>query len=228
MFGIIVGATVGVITGDVRLNLDFASVNECSATWVDVSVGSCRGLDALNPVLSPDKSEGVKFNPPAGGGVDVITVAGACSCLFLNRPCPPPSKSSANNPPACAVGLAGGAVGGAVGGAIGLKRPVPVDISAKNPLAGGCCVKMLVAGGVGCVKMLVAGGVGCDKIFIAGWVDVADCGIEVGMGCPNICAENNVNGCGGVALEGNIFIGACNALDDGIAGVNVRGDDGGV
>ena len=72
--------------------------------------------------------------------------------------------------------------------------------------------------------MLVAGGVGCDKIFIAGAVDVADCG----MGCPNTFAENIVNGCGGVALEGNIFIGACNALDDGIAGVNVRGDDGGV
>ena len=76
--------------------------------------------------------------------------------------------------------------------------------------------------------MLVAGGVGCDKIFIAGWVDVADCGVEVGMGCPNTFAENIVNGCGGVALEGNIFIGACNALDDGIDGVNVRGDDGGV
>ena len=222
MIGIIVGATVGVITGDVRLNLDFASVNECSATWVDVSVGSCRGLDDLNPVLTPAKSDGVSCNPlVAGGGVDVITVAGACSCLFLNRPCPPPAKSSANNPPAGAVGLATGAVGlagGAVGGgAVGLKCPAPVDISAKNPLVCG-----------GCVKMLVAGGVGCDKIFIAGWVDVADCGVEVGMGCPNICAENNVNGCGGVALEGNIFIGACNALDDGIAVVNVRGDDGGV
>ena len=220
MIGIIVGATVGVITGDVFFNLDFASVNVRSFAWVAVSVGSCRGLDALNPVLSPDKSEGVKFNPPAGGGVDVITVAGACSCLFLNRPCPPPSKSSANNPPAVAGGLAGavGLAGGAVGGgAVGLKCPAPVDISAKNPLVCGGCVKMLVAGGVGCVKMLVAG-----------WVDVADCGIEVGMGCPNICAENIANGCGGVALDGNIFIGACNALDDGIAGVNVRGDDGGV
>jgi len=220
MIGINVGATVGVITGDVRLNLDFASVNVLSFAWVADSVGSSRGLDALNPVLSPDKSEGVRFNPPAGGGVDVITVAGACSCLFLNRPCPPPAKSSANNPPAGAGGLAGavGLAGGAVGGgAVGLKCPAPVDISAKNPLVCG-----------GCVKMLVAGGVGCDKIFIAGWVDVADCGVEVGMGCPNICAENNVNGCGGVALEGNIFIGACNALDDGIAGVNVRGDDGGV
>ena len=70
--------------------------------------------------------------------------------------------------------------------------------------------------GVGCVKMLVAGGVGCDKIFIAGWVDVADCGIEVGMGCPNTFAENIVNGWGWVAL------------DDGIAGVNVLGLDGGV
>jgi len=221
-----------VITGDVRLNLDFASVNVLSFAWVAVSVGSSRGLDALNPVLIPAKIEGVRFNPPAGGGVDVITVAGACSCLFLNRPCPPPAKSSANNPPAGAVGLAGGAVGlaggavgagavgaGAVGaGAIGLKRPVPVDISAKNPLVCGGCVKMLVAGGVGCVKMLVAG-----------WVDVADCGMGCpGMGCPNTYAENIVNGCGGVALEGNIFIGACNALDDGIAGVNVRGDDGGV
>ena len=200
------------------LNLDFASVNVLSFAWVAVSVGSCRGLDALNPVLSPDKSEGVRFNPPAGG-VDVITVAGACSCLFLNRPCPPPAKSSANNPPAGAgglagaVGLAGGAVGGAVGaGSVGLKRPAPVDISAKNPLVCGGCVKMLVAGGVGWVKMLVAGGGGCDKIFIAGDVDVADCGI----GCPNICAENVANGWGGVAL------------DDGIDGVNVRGDDGGV
>ena len=62
--------------------------------------------------------------------------------------------------------------------------------------------------------MLAAGGVGCDKIFIA--VDVADCGIEVGMGCPNTYAEDIVNGWGGVAL------------DDGIDGVNVRGDDGGV
>ena len=181
-----------------------------------VSVGSSRGLDALNPVLIPAKSEGVRFNPLAGG-VDVITVAGAGSCLGLNRPCPPVAKSSANNPPAGAVGLATGAVGlagGAVGaGAVGLKRPAPVDISAKNPLVCG-----------GCVKMLVAGGVGCDKIFIAGAVDVADCG----MGCPNTFAENIVNGCGGVALDGNIFIGACNALDDGIAGVNVRGDDGGV
>ena len=209
------------ITGDVRLNLDFASVNVLSFAWVAVSVGSSRGLDALNPVLSPDKSEGVRFNPPAGGGVDVITVAGACSCLFLNRPCPPPAKSSANNPPACAGGAGGAWAGGSVLvlKSLGLKLSPPIDISAKNALAGVCC---------GCVKMLVAGGVGCDKIFIAGWVDVADCGIEVGMGCPNICAENNVNGCGGVALEGNIFIGACNALDDGIAGVNVRGDDGGV
>ena len=220
MIGIIVGATVGVITGDVFFNLDFASVNVRSFAWVAVSVGSCRGLDALNPVLSPDKSEGVRFNPPAGG-VDVITVAGACSCLGLNRRCPPVAKSSANNPPAGAVGLAGAWAGGAgsVLGlkSLGLKFCAPVDISAKNPLFCG-----------GCVKMLVAGGVGCDKIFIAGAVDVADCGVEVGMGCPNICAENIVNGCGGVALDGNIFIGACNALDDGIAGVNVRGDDGGV
>ena len=177
-----------------------------SSDLVDVFVGSSRGLDDLNPVLSPDKSEGVRFNPPAGGGVDVITVAGACSCLFLNRPCPPPAKSSANNPPACAGG-AGAWAGGSVLvlKSLGLKLSPPVDISAKNPLVSG-----------GCVKMLVAGGVGCDKIFIAGWVDVADCGVEVGMGCPNICAENNVNGCGGVAL------------DDGIDGVNVRGDDGGV
>ena len=143
------------ITGDVRLNFDFASVNVLSFAWVAVSVGSSRGLDALNPVLSPVKGEGVRFNPPAGGGVDVITVAGACSCLYLNRPCPPPAKSSANNPPAGAgglagaVGLAGGAVGGAVGaGSVGLKRPAPVDISAKNPLVCGGCVKMLVAGGV--------------------------------------------------------------------------------
>ena len=81
--------------------------------------------------------------------------------------------------------------------------------------------------------MLVAGGVGCVKMLVAGWVDVADCGIEEemgcpGMGCPNTYAENIVNGWGGVGLEGNIFIGACNALDDGIDGVNVRGDDGGV
>ena len=181
MIGIIVGATVGAITGDVFFNLDFASVNVRSFAWVAVSVGSCRGLDALNPVLIPAKSEGVRFNPPAGGGVDVITVAGACSCLFLNRPCPPPAKSSANNPPAGAVGLAGGAVGlagGAVGaGAVGLKRPAPVDISAKNPLVCGGCVKMLVAGGVGCDKIFIAGGVGCDKMLVAGAVDVADCGI---------------------------------------------------
>ena len=102
------------------------------------------------------------------------------------------AKSSVN------TGDVDGAGAGAVG-AIGLKCPAPVDISAKNPLV---CD--------GCVKMLVAGGVGCNTIFIAGWVDVADCGMD----CP-ICAEN---GC--VAL-GNIFIGACNALDGGIAGVGV-------
>ena len=137
MIGIIVGATVGAITGDVFFNLDFASVNVLSFAWVAVSVGSSRGLDAFNPVLIPAKIEGVRFNPPAGG-VDVITVAGACSCLFLNRPCPPPSKSSANNPPAVAGGLAGavGLAGGAVGaGAVGLKRPAPVDISALKPLS---------------------------------------------------------------------------------------------
>ena len=67
----------------------------------------------------------------------------AGSCLGLNRPCPPVAKSSANNPPAGA-GLATGAVG--AGSVLGLKRPAPVDISAKNPLAGGGCVKMLVAG----------------------------------------------------------------------------------
>ena len=170
MIGINVGATVGVITGDVRLNLDFASVNVLSFAWVVVSVGSSRGLVVLNPVLIPAKSDGVSCNPLVGG-VDVITVAGACSCLGLNRPCPPVAKSSANNPPAGAVGLAGAWAGGAgsVLGlkSLGLKFCAPVDISAKNPLVCG-----------GCVKMLVAGGVGCDKIFIAGAVDVADCGIE--------------------------------------------------
>ena len=201
MIGIIDGATVGVITGDVFFNLDFASVNVLSFAWVVVSVGSSRGLVVLNPVLIPAKSDGVSCNPLVGG-VDVITVAGACSCLGLNRPCPPVAKSSANNPPAGAVGLAGawaggaGLAGGAVG-AVGLKRPAPVDISAKKTLVCGGCVKMLVAGG-GWVKMLVAGG-----------VDVADCG----MGCPNTFAENIVNGWGWVAL------------DDGIAGVNVLGLD---
>ena len=73
---------------------------------------------------------------------------------------------------------------------------------------------MLVAGGVVWVKMLVAGGGGWVKMLVAG-----------GGGC-------------GVALGRNVFIGACNAnnangwrgvaLDDGITGVNVRGDDGGV
>ena len=61
------------------------------------------------------------------------------SCLFLNRPCPPPAKSSANNPPACAGGAGGAWAGGSVLGlkSIGLKFSPPVDISAKNPLAGG-------------------------------------------------------------------------------------------